>query len=70
MGKSLAFIQDMEATLGRSETDMTPWFLEEWIRGCGVKHGVKAFFEAKPKPYRTAFWDRIYKTTRRIGDGD
>lgn len=74
MGKSLELIQDMEAALGRSETDMTPWFHTDFIwdgnRGCGTKHGVKAFFEAWQKPYRAAFSDRVYETKRWLEDGN
>ena len=74
MGEALRIVQDMEAALGRSETDMTPWFHEDFVwdgnRGCGVKHGVKAFFDAWQAPYRAAFSDRVYKTVRWLEDGN
>lgn len=74
MGAALEIVQDMEAALGRSETDMRPWFHEDFIwdgnRGCGVKHGVRAFFEAWQKPYRAAFSDRSYETERWMEDGN
>ena len=48
MGAALKLVRDMEAALGRSETDMRPWFHADFIRdstcGCGRKSGVRAFF--------------------------
>ena len=74
MGASLDLVKDMEAALGRSETDMRPWFHEEFVwdgnTGCGVKAGVKGFFDGWQKPYRAAFADRVYKTERWLEDGD
>jgi len=70
----LALIKDMEAALGRSETDMTPWFHESFIwdgnRGCGVKKGVTAFFEGWQAPWRAFLSDRSYHTERWLEDGD
>lgn len=73
MGKSLEIVKSMEAALGRSETDMTPWFHEDFVwdgnRGCGVKRGVKEFFDGWQKPFRAAFSDRVYVTDRWIEEG-
>lgn len=74
MGDALKIVQDMEAALGRSETDMRPWFHDDFVwdgnRGCGVKHGIRAFFEAWQKPYRAAFSERRYETERWLEDGN
>jgi len=74
MGKALDIVKSMEDALGRSETDMTPWFHEDFIwdgnRGCGVKKGVKAFYNRWQAPYRAAFSERKYKTERWLEDGN
>ena len=74
MSAALDLVRDMEAALGRAETDMRPWFHEDFVwdgnRGCGVKHGVRAFFEGWQGPYRAAFSDRRYKTDRWLEDGN
>ena len=74
MGKALDIVKSMEAALGRSETDMTPWFHEDFIwdgnRGCGVKEGVKAFYDRWQVPYRAAFSERKFKTERWLEDGN
>ena len=44
---TLAAVQAMEDALGRSETDMTPYFHEDFAwrgnRGCGTKLGLQQF---------------------------
>lgn len=74
MGAALDIVQDMERALGRSETDMRPWFHEDFVwdgnYGCGRKAGVRAFFDSWQKPYRAAFADRSYHTERWLEDGD
>ncbi len=74
MGAALDLIHDMEAALGRSETDMRPWFHEDFVwdgnRGCGRKAGVRAFFDGWQAPFRAAFAERSYHTERWMEDGD
>lgn len=74
MGKSLDLIQDMESALSRAETDMSPWFHEDFIwdgnRGCGVKHGIKAFFLNWQAPWRAFLSNRSYHTDRWMEDDD
>ncbi len=73
MGAALDLIKDMEAALGRSETDLTPWFHDDFTwtgnTGCGVKHGLAAFRQNWSKPFRAAFHDRSYRTERFLEDG-
>lgn len=71
---TLAAVQAMEDALGRSETDMTPYFHEDFAwrgnRGCGTKRGEAAFRRGWQQPFRKAFGDRVYKTEKFLADGD
>jgi len=70
----LKIVQLMEEALARAETDMTPYFHDDFIwdgnRGCGVKAGVKDFFEHWQRPFREAFSDRTYHTEVWMEDGN
>ena len=72
--ESLSAIRRMEEALARAETDMTPYFHEDFVwrgnTGCGVKHGVEEFVRNWQRPFRAAFSDRVYKTERFLADGD
>jgi len=71
---ALALIKDMESALGRSETDMSPWFHDDFIwdgnRGCGKKHGIAAFFDGWQAPWRSFLSNRSYHTQQWLEDGD
>ncbi len=70
----LQIVQDMEAALGRSEADMTPWFHDDFVwdgnRGCGVKHGLADFIANWQLPWRAFLSDRVYQTDLWMQDGD
>ncbi|MCW1952028.1 MAG: ester cyclase [Octadecabacter sp.] len=74
MGQALKLVKDMEAALGRAETDLSPWFHEDFIwdgnRGCGVKHGLAGFVAGWQSPWRAFLSDRSYHTTQWLEDGD
>lgn len=74
MGATLALVKDMEQALGRSETDMSPWFHEDFIWdgnfGCGRKSGLDAFEAGWQQPFRVAFGDRRFDTRIWLEDGD
>ena len=71
---TLAAVKRMEDALGRSETDMSPYFHEDFLwrgnRGCGVKMGLEAFRHGWQIPFRAAFSDRTYHTEQFLADGD
>lgn len=72
--ETLAAVQRMEDALGRGETDMTPYFHEDFRwrgnQGCGVKEGVAGFVRGWQKPFRAAFSDRSYHTEKFMADGE
>lgn len=72
--QTLAVIQRMEQALGDNESDMTPYFHDDfrWMgnRGCGTKHGVEAFREHWQLPLRAAFTERVYRTEKFLADGE
>ena len=72
--ETLAVVQRMEDALGRSETDMTPYFHADFTwrgnQGCGVKQGVEGFVRGWQKPFRAAFSDRVYHTEQFLADGE
>ncbi|PXW66086.1 putative ester cyclase [Loktanella sp. PT4BL] len=74
MGHALALVQDMEAALGRSETDLSPWFHEDFAwdgnRGCGVKRGLPEFLSGWQSRWRAFLSDRSYHTVQWMEDGD
>jgi predicted ester cyclase len=74
MGAALDVIHSMEAALGRSETDLSPWFHDDFMwsgnQGCGTKNGLRAFREHWSKPFRAAFHNRSYQTEHFLEDGD
>lgn len=73
-GPNLTLIKDMEAALGRSDQDMTPYFHEDFVwdgnTGCGVKHGIAEFRANWQLPLRAAFTERDYLTDTWMEDGD
>ena len=70
----LQIVQAMEEALGNSETDMTPYFHDDFIwegnRGCSLKRGVQDFFENWQNPFREAFSNRSYHTDIWMQDGN
>jgi len=72
--ESLAAVRRMEAGLGNAETDMTPYFHEDFQwrgnAGCGTKDGLEAFRNGWQKPFRAAFSDRSYHTEQFMADGE
>ena len=70
----LEIVKDMEAALERAETDLTPWFHDDfaWIAnyGCGTKRGMKEFERGWHLPFREAFSDRHFATEHHMQDGD
>lgn len=74
MGAVLDLVKDMELALGRSETDLSPWFQEDFIwdgnAGCGRKAGLREFEQGWYLPFRDAFGDRRFDTTIWLEDGD
>ncbi|MFK7755289.1 MAG: ester cyclase [Sedimentitalea sp.] len=72
--RPLEVVRAMEAALGRSENDMTPYFHPEFVwdgnRGCGVKPGLEAFQRNWQAPWRAAFSERDYVTDHWMEDGD
>lgn len=72
--ETLAVIKRMEAALGDSELDMTPYFHDDfqWVgnQGCGTKPDLESFRRNWQWPFRAAFSDRTYKTEQFIADGE
>jgi len=72
--ETLAAVRRMEDALGRAETDMTPYFHEDFLwrgnYGCGTKTGLDAFRRNWQRPLRAAFTDRIYNTEQFLADGE
>ena len=70
----LEIVQAMEAALGRSDADMTPWFHDDFVwdgnRGCGVKQGLAAFVANWQLPWRAFLSGRVYETDLWMQDGD
>jgi len=70
----LTLIKEMEAALGRSDQDMTPYFHEDFVwdgnTGCGVKNGIAEFRANWQLPLRAAFTERDYLTETWMEDGD
>lgn len=71
---TLAAVQRMEAGLANRETDMTPYFHEDFTwrgnYGCGTKTGLDAFRAHWQRPFRAAFSERVYRTERFLADGE
>ena len=71
---TLAAVKRMEAALGANESDMTPYFHEDFVwrgnQGCGLKNGLEAFRRNWQLPFRAAFSDRKYITERFLADGE
>lgn len=67
-------ITDMEAALAAGSDDMAAHFHEDfhWYgnRGCGTKGNLAEFRANWQLPFRAAFTDRDYRTTRFICEGD
>ncbi|WP_372571582.1 ester cyclase [Ruegeria jejuensis] len=74
MGAVLDLVKDMEQALGRSETDMSPWFHDDFIWdgnvGCGRKSGLNAFETGWQQPFRAAFGNRRFDTPIWLEDDD
>ncbi|MEX0318107.1 MAG: ester cyclase [Ruegeria sp.] len=74
MGAVLDLVQDMEQALGRSETDLTPWFHTDFVwdgnAGCGRKTGLEQFRDGWQAPFRSAFGARRYETSLWLEDAD
>ena len=74
MGAALDLVRDMERALGRSETDLSPWFHEDFIwdgnAGCGRKDGLEGYRKGWQAPFRAAFGNRRFDTTVWLEDGD
>ena len=74
MGSVLDLVKEMELALGRAETDMSPWFHEDFIwdgnAGCGRKNGLQEFEQGWQQPFRAAFGNRRFDTTVWLEDGD
>lgn len=74
MGTTLELVKDMEQALARGESDMAPWFHEDFVwdgnAGCGRKTGLDDFRDGWQAPFRTAFGDRSYHTSVWLEDGD
>ncbi|MEX0276823.1 MAG: ester cyclase [Ruegeria sp.] len=74
MGAALDLVKDMERALGRSETDMSPWFHEDFVwdgnAGCGRKTGLREFQTGWQYPFRAAFGNRRFDTPLWLEDGD
>lgn len=72
--ETLAAVPRMEDALGRSETDMTPYFTEGFVwrgnAGCGVKEGIAGFVRGWQRPFRAAFSDRSYHTEKFLAEGE
>ncbi|MEM9369492.1 MAG: ester cyclase, partial [Planctomycetota bacterium] len=73
MATALELVKDMELALGRSETDMSRWFHEDFVwdgnAGCGRKSGLREFQTGWQEPFRTAFGDRRFDTKLWLEDG-
>ena len=74
MGQTLDIIMDMEGVMARSETDLTPWFHDDYVwdgnAGCGRKEGVEAWQTGWQTPFRATFGNRSYDAPVWIEDGD
>lgn len=70
----LQVVRAMEAALARVETDMSPYFHENFVwdgnRGCGTKRGIRDFVENWQRPFRAVFTEREYRTELWMEDGD
>lgn len=73
-GPVLTLIKEMEAALGRSDQDMTPYFHEDFVwdgnTGCGIKRGIAEFRANWQLPLRAAFTERDYLTEKWMEDGN
>ena len=71
---TLAAVKRMEDALGNNESDMTPYFHDDFTwrgnQGCGLKEGLKAFRNNWQLPLRAAFTDRQYLTEKFLADGE
>lgn len=71
---TLGAVKRMEVALGASETDMTPYFTEDFVwrgnTGCGTKQGIDGFIRGWQRPFRAAFSDRSYHTEKFLADGE
>lgn len=71
---TLAAVKRMEAALSANESDMTPYFHEDFVwrgnQGCGLKNGLEAFRRNWQLPFRAAFSDRKYITEKFLADGE
>jgi len=74
MGAALDLVRDMEAALGRAETEMGSWFHEEFVwdgnRGGGLKQGLTEFRDKWRIPFRAAFSDPSFMTRQWLEDGN
>lgn len=70
----LDIVKDMEAALERNESDLSPWFHDDfhWIAsyGCGTKRSLAEFDRAWHIPFRDAFHDCHFATEHHMQDGD
>ncbi len=72
--ETLKSVKRMEAALGASEADMTPYFHDDFVwrgnQGCGTKNSLEAFRNGWQIPLRAAFSDRKYLTEQFLADGE
>lgn len=73
-GSPLQIVRAMEEALGRSETDMSPFFHPDFVwdgnRGCGTKRGLAEFQRNWQFPWRAFLSERVYTTDHWMEDGD
>lgn len=70
----LTVVREMEATLQRSDVDVSDYFHEDFVwdanYGCGLKHGLQEFESGWYCPFRAAFGGRDFRTVHFMQDGD